>query len=429
MRVKITPSPVAGVVPAPPSKSYTHRAVIIGSLATGETRIQSPLMSDDTIYTIEACRLLGANIKRAENELTVTGSGGQLQTTYGEPVILVGNSGTTLRLVAGLAALAQARVILDGDTRLRQRPVGDLLIALNSLGIPARSLTNNGCPPIEIRGGRLSGGKVAMRGLVSSQPISSLLIIAPYAKNTLSLKVTGKLHSTPYIAMTLDIMRDFGVNVVNRDFREFVVESGQTYRGRHYIVEGDYSSAAYFLAAGAIGGGPVSVVNLKADSQQGDRHFLTILSKMGCSVEYQGEEVKVSRNHELTGITVDMGDYPDIVPTLATVAAYARGHTEMGNIGHLKFKETNRISNTTAELAKMEIKTEVTEDTMVVYGGRPKGAEIDSYNDHRMAMSFAIAALFADGASVINGAEAVNKSYPQFLTNLSSLGAKIEELL
>jgi 3-phosphoshikimate 1-carboxyvinyltransferase len=428
VRAKITPSPVAGVVPAPPSKSYTHRAVIIGSLATGETKIQSPLMSDDTLYTIEACRLLGVDIKHDENELTVTGSGGQLHTTGGEPVILVGNSGTTLRLVAGLAALAPARVILDGDTRLRQRPVGDLLMALNSLGIPGCSLTSNNCPPIEIRGGRLSGGKVTMRGLVSSQPISSLLLIAPYTKNTLSLKVTGKLHSRPYITITLDIMRDFGVNVVNHDFREFIVESGQAYRGRLYIVEGDYSSAAYFLAAGAIGGGPVTVANLKINSQQGDRHFLTILSEMGCSVEYQGEEVKVSRSRELTGITVDMGDYPDIVPTLAMVAAYANGQTKISNIGHLKFKETDRISNTATELAKMGIKTKVTEDTMVVHGGRPKGAEIESYNDHRMNMSFATAALFADGTSVINGAEAVTKSYPQFLANLANLGAKIEAL-
>jgi 3-phosphoshikimate 1-carboxyvinyltransferase len=428
VKVKIIPSPVTGEVSAPPSKSYTHRAVILASLAAGETRIENPLVSDDTLYTIDACRSLGADIKRDGNMLKVTGTGGQIKVAPDRQRIFVGNSGSTIRMVAPLAALAQSKVILDGDSRLRQRPIGDLLSALESLGVGARSLSNNGYPPIEIQGGRLTGGKITIPGRVSSQHISSLLMIAPHTKEGLSIKVTNELRSKPYIDITLDVMRAFGVETVNRDYKEFLVKGGQGYKGRHYRIEGDYSSAAYFLAAGAIGGKPVTVNNLKTDSVQGDRYLLNILSKMGCSVEYQKEPVRISRHDELTGITVDMGDYPDIVQTVAVVATYAHGKTKITNIGHLRFKETDRLSDTAAELVKMGIRADVTDDTMVVYGGKPEGAEIEAHGDHRMAMSLAIAALFAEGNSIINGAEAVTKSYPQFFADLSKLGAKIEKL-
>ena len=428
MRVRITPSSVTGVVSAPPSKSYTHRAVILASLAAGETRIENPLASDDTLYTVDACCSLGTDIKLDGNILRVIGTGGQIKVAPGKERIFVGNSGSTIRMVAPLAALSQTKVAFDGDARLRQRPVGDLLSALESLGVRARSLGNNGHPPIEIQGGRLTSGEVIIPGLASSQYITSLLMIAPYVEGEMRIKVVGGLHSKPYIDITLDVMRAFGVDVTNHDYKEFLVKGSQKYRGRHYSIEGDYSSAAYFLAAGAIGRRPVSVTNLKADSVQGDRYLLSILSEMGCRIDYQEEQVSVCRDKELEGVTIDMGDYPDIVQTMAVVAAYARGKTEITNIGHLKFKETDRLSNTAVELGKIGIRVDVTGNTMVVYGGKPKGAEIDAYSDHRMAMSFAIAALFGDGDSIINGAEAVTKSYPQFFTELAKLGAKIEEL-
>jgi 3-phosphoshikimate 1-carboxyvinyltransferase len=253
-------------------------------------------------------------------------------------------------------------------------------------------------------------------------------MIAPYTEEGVRIKVVHGLHSRPYIDITLDIMRAFGVEAVNRDYKEFIVKGGQEYKARHYRIEGDYSSAAYFFAAGAIGSKPIKIKNLKTDSFQGDRYLLNILSQMGCSIKYQKEQLKISRNKGLTGITIDMGDYPDIVQTVAVVAAYARGKTRITNIGHLHFKETDRISNTAAELAKMGITVEVSDNTMTVYGGKPRGAEIEAHADHRMAMSFTTAALFAEGDSIINGAEAVSKSYPQFLTDLKKLGAKIEEL-
>jgi len=428
VKLRITPSSVTGEVSAPPSKSYTHRAVILASLATGESIIDNPLLSDDTLYTIDACRSLGADIELEGNRLTITGTGGQIRVTPGRERISAGNSGSTIRMVAPLAALAPTKVVLDGDSRLRQRPVGDLLSALESLGARARSLENNGCPPVEIQGGKLSGGEVTVTGGVSSQHISALLMIAPYTASGLTIKVTNELRSKPYIDITLNAMRDFGVEAVNQDYKEFLVKGNHIYKGKRYRIEGDYSSAAYFLAAGAIGGKPVTVKNLKADSAQGDKSLLNILSAMGCPVVRQKEQVTVYRRDELKGVTIDMGDYPDLVQTVAAVAAYARGKTEMTNIGHLKFKESDRLGDTAAELARMGIRVDVTDNSLVIYGGKPKGAEIEAHNDHRLAMSLAIAAIFAEGNSIINGAEAVSKSYPRFFSDLAGLGAKIEEL-
>jgi 3-phosphoshikimate 1-carboxyvinyltransferase len=428
VRVRIIPSPVTGEVAAPPSKSYTHRAVILASLAVGESVIENPLVSDDTMYTIDACRSLGADIALKGNRLMITGAGGQIRVAAGKDRIFAGNSGSTIRMVAPLAALSPTKVVFDGDSRLRQRPIGDLLSALGGLGASVCSLESNGYPPIEIQGGNFSGGEITIPGRVSSQHISALLMIAPYTKEGLRIKIAEGLHSKPYIDITLDAMRDFGAEAVNHDYKEFLVKGGQKYKARHYRIEGDYSSAAYFLAAGAIGGKPVIIKNLKADSVQGDRYLLNILTEMGCYVKYQKEQAKISRRDELKDINVDMGDYPDIVQTVAVVAAYASGETKITNIGHLRFKETDRISDTAAELARMGIRADVTDNTMVVYGGKPKGTEIEAHHDHRMVMSLAVAALFADGDSIINGAEAVTKSYPQFFADLAKLGAKVEEL-
>jgi 3-phosphoshikimate 1-carboxyvinyltransferase len=426
VRLKITPSTLTGEVSAPPSKSYTHRAVILASLAAGESLIENPLLADDTRYTIEACRALGADIAIESDGLAVRGTGGRISPQ--KETIFVGNSGSTIRMIAPLAASSPTRIVLDGDERLRQRPMGDLLSALQGLGVHARSLNNNGCPPIEIEGGEFKANQVSLSGAVSSQPVSALLMAAPYTRKGLTIKINGGLRSKPYIDITLDAMSAFGVTAVNRDYKEFLIEGNQEYKARRYRIEGDYSSAAYFLAAGAIGGKPVSVTNLKKDSVQGDRHLLDILERMGGAVDYQKDSVRVQRRGVLKGINVDLGDYPDLVPTLAVVAAFAQGKTELTNIAHLRFKESDRLETTAAELNKMNIKTEVGDNTMVIYGGKPSGAEIDSHNDHRLAMGLSIAALLAEGDCILNGAEAVSKSYPQFFSDLQKLGARVEEL-
>lgn len=429
MRLRIKPSKVSGTVSAPPSKSYTHRALILGSLAQGETVIENFLASDDTRYTIDACRSLGIKIQTDGKTVRITGTGGKFSVLPGKETIFVGNSGSTIRMAAPLAALAGTRVVFDGEARLRQRPVGDLLSALKSLGVQVASIDRDGYPPIEVKGGKLLGGEVAVSGMTSSQHISSILMIAPYAERDVRIKIIDGLHSRPYVDVTIDAMRQFGVEVENHSYKEFTVASGQRYRGQRYKIEGDFSSAAYFFAMAAIGSGPINVSNLKADSAQGDRYFLDILTRMGCSVHYSEGQVRVTRDRMLTGLNLDMGDYPDIVPPLAAVAAFARGKTEITNIGHLRYKETDRVNDTATELSKMGIRVEVTESTMSIEGGRPKGAVIETYNDHRMAMSFATAALFAEGDTIINGAEAVSKSYPGFFSDLARMGASIEEIL
>lgn len=426
MKLKIAPSSVSGELAAPPSKSYTHRAVIVASLAEGESIIENPLLSDDTIYTMNACRILGAEIELRENGLTVKGTGGEIKSE--KPRIFAGNSGSTIRMIAPLAALVPMKIILDGDNRLRQRPIDEILTALQGLGISARSLNNSGYPPIEIEGGDFKTNQVSLLGAISSQPVSGLLMAAPCTKKGLRIKIDGELRSRPYIDITLDTMHAFGIEAVNREYKEFIVNGNQYYKARNYSIEGDFSSAAYFLAASAIGSKSVSVANLKSSSVQGDRQILNILERMGASVDYDKGLVTVQRRGALKGISIDLGDYPDLVPTLAVVAAFAQGKTEITNISHLRFKESDRINDTASELNKMGVKTEVSADTMVIYGGKPRGAEHDAHNDHRLAMSFAIAALFADGDSIINGAEAVNKSYPAFFSDLLKLGAKVEEL-
>ncbi len=428
MRLRITPSPVSGTVSAPPSKSYTHRALILGSLAQGETVIENFLVSDDTRYTINACRSLGVNIEVDGSTLRIIGTGGRFSSQPGQETIFVGNSGSTIRMVAPLAALSESPVVFDGTERLRQRPVDDLLSALKSLGVQASSVKQDGYPPIEVRGGRLAGGEVVTRGMTSSQHISSLLMVAPYAEHDMKIRIADGLQSRPYVDITIDAMRQFGVEVARHNHDEFTVASGQRYRGRRYEIEGDYSSAAYFFALAAIGGRPITVTNLNTKSLQGDRYFLDILSLMGCYVSYKRGQVKVWRKQELDGTAVDLGDYPDIVQPLAVVAAFARGKTDISNIGHLRYKETDRIQNTATELGKMGIAVEVTGSTMSISGGRPKGASIETYDDHRMAMSFATAALFAEGETVINGAEAVSKSYPGFFTDLAKIGAEVQEI-
>jgi 3-phosphoshikimate 1-carboxyvinyltransferase len=424
--MKTTPSSLSGQVVAPPSKSYTHRAVIVASLASGESVIENPLLSDDTLFTINACRSLSAEIELREDSLAIKGTGGRINPQKEQ--IFTGNSGSTIRMIAPLAALSPTKVILDGDSRLRQRPMGGLLSALQSLGVHARSLNNNSCPPIEIEGGEFRANRVTLSGETSSQPISALLMVAPSTREGLTIKIAGRLSSRPYLDITLDVMKAFGVKAVNKDYKEFLVEGGQSYEARRYRLEGDYSSAAYFLAAGAIGGGTISVADLKRDSAQGDRKLLKILERMGASVEHDKDAVVVQRRGGLEGIDIDLGDYPDLVPTLAVVAAFAQGKTTLTNIAHLRFKESDRINETAAELNKMGVKTEVSDDSLAIYGGRPLGAELDSHNDHRLAMSLSIAALFADGGSIINGAEAVNKSYPRFFSDLKKLGARVEEL-
>lgn len=424
MDIRIYQSAIHGVVSAPPSKSITHRAIIIASLARGTSTIKNALISDDTRYTISALRALGVGITQKGNTRTVEGTGGVLHAAKSE--IFVGNSGSTMRMLAAVASLVPGKTILTGDKRLCERPMKDLLNALFAIGIEAKSLNNNDCPPIEIKGATIVMQKVAIAGNISSQYVTALLLIAPFAGNEVTIEVQN-LKSKPYVAVTIDVMKAFGVDVKNDNFETFVIPSVQMYRGRNYTVEGDYSSASYFFAAAAITGAEVTVRNLNPNSSQGDAHFVEILKDLGCTVKKEATAIVVKGPKELQAVDVDMGDYPDTVQTLAVVAAFAKGTTRIRNIAHLRFKETDRIEKPKAELAKMGIEAKSSGDDLVIVGGKPKGAVITTYNDHRMAMSFTVAALAANGATMIQDAHVVEKSYPNFFEDLKRIGAQMEE--
>ena len=421
MNVIIWPSKAEGEVTAPPSKSYTHRAIIIASLAKGTSTISNALAAEDIDHTINACRSFGSEIKRKGDKLFIKGTGGNL--TIKEKNIFIGNSGTTIRLMVSVAALADGEVVFDGTERMRERPVKDLLDALNQLGVKAESLKNNGCPPVRISSHGLKGGDVSISGNVSSQYISSLLIASPYAKEDTTINIIGNLKSKPYIDITIDMMKKFGVKVEENN-KQFFIPHNQHYSAINYDVEGDFSSASYFFAAAAVCGSTVSVKNLNKNSVQGDKIFLDLLERMGCRVSYN-EKITVFGSKKLKPLDVDMGNYPDIVQTLAAVAAYADGTTKIRNIEHLKYKETDRINAPANELRKMNIPVEVG-NYLKITGGKLKGAEIESYNDHRMVMSFSVAALGAEGKTVIKGAECVEKSFPNFFDEFKKLGVKMK---
>ena len=426
MKLKFQPGATGGGVTAPPSKSYSHRALILAALADGESALRHILVSDDTRHTLKVLSTLGVKHRLYGDTLRVSGSGGSFKVADGESTIAVGNSGSTVRLAGPLAALSDGKITFDGDTALRRRPVRDLTDGLDALGIEAHSINGDGCPPLTVGGGLLRGGHVSVSGETSSQHISGLLLVAPYAADDVTISVRGELHSRPYVKITIDAMRAFGGEVTCTDGNRFTVTAGKTYAGRDYTVEGDFSGAAFCLALGASGGRPVTVRGLNSGSCQGDRHFADILRSMGADVNITTDAVTVSRRQPLQGISIDMGDYPDVVQPLAVVAAVARGRTQISNIGHLIYKETDRINHTAAELRKMGIEVAVTADSLTISGGQPRGASVEAHHDHRMAMSLAVLAICATGETLLSGAEAVSKSYPDFFDDLKALGAVFE---
>lgn len=417
MNIVIYPSKVNGEVTVPSSKSITHRSLILASLARGTSVLKDILLADDTKYTIEALRSFGVKIEQNKDEARIQGTGGLLSTPS-SPIFL-GNSGTSMRLLTAVAVLTNGKVELTGEKRLCERPIGPLLSALKTLGVNVQTVNNNDCPPVIIEGRHISGGEITLDASVSSQYLSALLLITPFAKSPVTIHVK-ELRSKPYVDLTIEIMKQFGVTVQNQDYKTFTVLP-QYYKAANYTVEGDYSSASYFLAAAAITGGKILLKNLKSDSKQGDAYFITLMEQIGCSVEKTTKGITLERKTELKAINVDLGDYPDIVQTLAVVAAFAKGKTTIQNIAHLKHKETDRLAATATELQKMGIEVIQTDNSLEITGGKPHGAIIDTHNDHRMAMSFAVAGLGAKGKTVIQNIEVVKKSYENFFRDLQKI--------
>lgn len=407
---------IKGMLEAPPSKSYTHRAFIIASLADGTSTIKSPLIAGDTLSTLDALQAFGVKIER-DGEIKIHGTGGELETP--SKVIDCGNSGTTIRLISGISAL-DGQVTLTGDESVQKRPMQPLLDALTQLGVEAYSIRGDGTPPVVIKGGRVKGGEVRIRGDISSQFISSLLIFSPYAENDVRIEITTPLKSRPYIDMTLDVMERFGVDVVNKGYRLFEIK-GQRYRATDYAVEGDYSSSSYFLALAALTNSEITVRTLLRESKQGDRAIVDILEEMGAVVEAEKDRVTV-KGKGLQGIEVDLGDTPDLLPPLAALACKAEGKTVIKNVEHARYKETDRLSACAREFRKFGVEIEERRDGLTIRGKKKLGgADVYTYNDHRMAMALTIAALAAEGASTIEDVDCVDISFPSFFGALKEL--------
>jgi 3-phosphoshikimate 1-carboxyvinyltransferase len=403
----------AGVVQAtltlPGSKSYTHRALMAAALASGVSTLTNALAAEDTELTARVLAQLGAGIDWQGTTIRVTGTGGRWQ-PVSEPLYL-GNSGTSMRFLTALVALGEGEYRLTGTDRLCRRPLGELLAALQEIGVKAVSEKGDGCPPVRVSGG-LSGGKARLSGGTSSQYLSALLFIGALAPQGLEIEVTGELVSRPYVDLTLEVLSDFGISFYREGYRYFQLPGGQGYLPQDYEIEADASSASYFWAAAALTGGRVTITNLTLASSQGDAAFPQVLERLGCAIESSAAGLTV-QGGPLQGVAVDMAAMPDLVPTLAVLAAFARGETRITGVAHLRHKESDRLAAVAAELGKMGLEARETADGLIVKGGQPHGAVIETYDDHRIAMSFAVAGLKVPGL-VIADPDCVAKSFPEF---------------
>jgi len=396
-------------IKAPPSKSYTNRALIISALANGTSVLQKVLNSDDTLYMIKALRKFGIKITRQRNNLIVYGRGGKLRIP--DTSIYVGNAGTAMRFLTALASLVRMRVTITGDKRMQERPINDLLTALKQLGINAYSLKGNGFPPVIVKGGSLVGGDVSISGGISSQFLSAIMMICPFAKRRINIGVTGELTSKPYVDITAEVMRNFGATVENQSYRKIEI-SNNGYFANEYLIDGDASNISYFLASAAITKGYVRITGINPSSAQGDIRFVDVLHKMGCGIS-KGHDYIELKGNDLSGISIDMNSMPDTVQTLAVVALFAKGKTSIHNVHNLRVKETDRLRALTKELRNLGAGIIELDDGIVITPKKYHGDVIETYNDHRMAMSFAVAGLRIPNIKIKNP-ECVSKSFPDF---------------
>jgi 3-phosphoshikimate 1-carboxyvinyltransferase len=412
---------LAGVVSAPPSKAYTHRMLIAASLSNGTSKIFNPLLSDDTEATLEAVKALGAETELHENCWTVHGQ--ETLKTPDHPIDCR-ESGSTLRFMIPVAALAPGPSTFLFGASFERRPVAPLLESLKELGVES-AVQQDGSSVI-VLGGGIRGGTTSIRGDISSQFISGLLFASPKAKEDTEIKVATPLESKGYIEMTLEVLVMHGLQgAVNNDLSRLWIPSNQSYSPCDHTVPGDFSSAAFLLAAAAVTSSRVTVKNLEYSTCQGDRAILGILEEMGALVKVGDDSVEVEGS-QLVGVDIDAKDIPDLVPVCTVLACYAEGRSEIYNAKRLRYKESDRLDSISTELKKMGAGITVNEDGLTINGGCPlHGATIDPHNDHRIAMACAVAALGAEGETKIQDVECINKSYPQFFSDLRALGANV----
>ncbi len=412
-------SRLEGTVRAPPSKSYTHRAIFMSALSGGPCRIGHPLLSEDTEASVMGIEALGASVARERDALRIACE--ELRPAKTE--IDARNSGTTLRLLTGIAALLKAPTVLTGDASLCRRPIRPLLHALERLGARSKAYGSHGRPPVRIRG-PLVGGRTTIPGSVSSQFLSSLLLACPLAERASVIRVTPPIVSEPYVEMTRFMLRRFDVRADAVE-TNFEIPGHQLYRPIDFDVPGDLSSAAVPLTAAAVCGGDVTVEAIDLSLPQGDERIVNLLGSFGARVTSSENRVRV-RADELTGQRIDIGDTPDLFPVLAVLATQARGKTRFVNGAHLHLKESDRIATTVAFLKAMGADAKATEDGCLIRGpSKLRGAAVESHGDHRILMAAAVAALAASGPVEITDPWCFRVSYPTFLDDFRSLGAEM----
>jgi 3-phosphoshikimate 1-carboxyvinyltransferase len=412
--------PVSGTPVIPGSKSITNRALVAAALADGTSTLTGALFSDDTRYMAAALNQLGIPVRadEAANAMTVPGKGG-IPADSGD--LFIGNAGTAARFLTAAVAAGHGSYRIDGDPAMRKRPIGPLLDALRQLGVDAASEAGNGCPPVRIDTEGLPGGEVTMPGHLSSQYFTGLMLAAPAAKGTVTIRVAGELISRPYIAITAEVMRAFGVEVDLGD-DVFTVPGGQRYRARDYAIEPDASAASYFFAVAAITGGAVTVEGLGRDALQGDLGFVRVLEAMGCEVAMTETSTTVTgpEGGRLRGGSFDLGDISDTSQTLAGIAPFADGPVTFRGVAHNRVKETDRVGNVVKELRKLGQAVEEFEDGMTIHPRPVTPAVVETYHDHRMAMGFALTGLRVPGVVIANPS-CVTKTFPAFFDTLDDL--------
>ena len=427
-RIKVIPTP--GIAPehaVPGSKSYTNRALTIAAMAGGTSTLRDVLISDDTRVARAALERLGIKVTHDDGVFTVHGRGGQFSDP-GTPLFL-GNSGTATRFLTTMMTLAGFPSTITGNERMQERPIADLLAALGQLGAEVSSVHGNGCPPVRIGATSLQGGRATVSGAISSQFLSALLMAAPYARHDVVLEVQDTLVSVPYVDLTLDIMARFGVEVAHGDYRLFRIPGQQVYAARDYAIEGDASSASYFWGLAALLGQTMCVTNVPPDSVQGDTRFLKVLERMGCTVSRrQGWHVAGPQQLKPLG-DIDLNALPDAAMTVAVLAAFCHGETRLCNIANLRVKETDRLRALATELRKIGAAVTELPDGLHIDGNPDTlhGAEIDTYDDHRMAMCFGMAGARLPGIR-IREPDCVAKTYPGFWDDLQHIGISVEKV-
>ena len=415
-------SRIEGKVNLPGSKSLSNRALLLAALAKGETQLTNLLDSDDVRHMLKALELLGVDYQLSEcrTEIKVCGLGGAFKLDEAKELYL-GNAGTAMRPLCAALCASQGNFTLTGEPRMEERPIAHLIDALLPLGAEVTYLKTAGYPPLNIQGKTLSGGEVEIDGSISSQFLTALLMAAPLLKGALTIQIKGELVSKPYIDITLDTMRRFGVEVENRAYQTFIIPADAEYvsPGR-FMVEGDASSASYFLAAAAIKGGKIEVTGIGRNSIQGDIHFADVLEKMGAGIEWQDESITATVG-ELQAVDMDMNHIPDAAMTIATTALFAAGTTVIRNVYNWRVKETDRLAAMATELRKLGAEVEEGADYIAVTPpAQLQHAAIDTYNDHRMAMCFSLVAL-SDSAVTINDPGCTAKTFPDYFETFSAL--------